>query len=112
MTGPLNIDTIIPTKYKAIVGLVGSVLTFALPYIVDAEKWLPAPWPVVIAAVLAGLTGLGIVKAPYVPTGAVLAPNTPEVAKAAQQAVTQAAVASASQSAPGGYRRAWPKPGR
>jgi predicted anti-sigma-YlaC factor YlaD len=104
MSTPLNIDTIVPTKYKAIVGLVGSLLTFALPVIVDAEKWLPQPWPVIIAGVLGVLTFFGIVKAPYVPEGAVLAPNTPAVVVAAQQAVTQAAVAQAQ---PGPRKSSW-----
>jgi hypothetical protein len=108
MTGPINIETIIPTKYKAIVGLIGSLLSFVVPYVVQVEQYLPSPWPVVIGAVIAGLTFLGIVKAPYVPQGAVLAPDTPQVAVAAQAAVTQSAVQQASVPQAGIYPDPWP----
>jgi hypothetical protein len=72
MTAPqFDITAIVPRKWKPWIGLVGSLLTFIVP----------EPWPVVIAGVIAGLTWLGIYKAPYVPTGAVLVPEsavTPE----------------------------------
>lgn len=106
MTGPLNIDTIVPTKYKGLVALIGTGLSFLVPYIIQVEQFLPSPWPAVIGAVLWVLTVSGVVRAPYVPQGAVLAPNTPEVAKAAQQAVTQAAVTQAQVQPPasGGWK--------
>lgn len=108
MTGPINIQTIVPTKYKAIVGLIGALLTWLVPYVVQLLVYLPAPWPAVIGAAIAGLTYLGIVKTPYVPQGAVLAPDTPAVAVAAQQAVTQAAVQQASVPQAGIYPDPWP----
>lgn len=111
MSSPLNIETIVPAKWKPYIGLVGSVASFAVPYLIKAEEWLPSPWPVVIAAVIAGLTFLGIYKAPYVPPGAVLAPNTPAVAVAAQAAVTQEAVSQASATNPLAnvpYKDPWP----
>jgi hypothetical protein len=102
---PVNIDTIIPAKWKPIVGLIGSLLTLGVPYIVSVEQYLPSPWPLVIGVVIAILTSLGIYRAPYVPDGAVLAPNTPAVAVAAQAAVTQEAVKQAT--VPGAYGNPW-----
>jgi hypothetical protein len=80
-----DFSTIIPSKWKTWVGLIGSLLSFAVPLILSVEQYLPAPWPAVIGAVLAVLTALGIYKAPYVPQEAVLAPDTPAVAAAAAQ---------------------------
>jgi hypothetical protein len=104
MTGPINIETIVPKKWKPWVATVSSLLAFAVPYVIQAEQWLPDPWPVVIGFVIAALTWLGVYRAPYVPEGAVLAPDTPAVASAAQATVTETAIASASlPSHPGVY---------
>lgn len=52
---------------KAWVGLIGSLLTFIVPWAVQASTELPAPWPSVIAAGVAALTAVGIYHAPYQP---------------------------------------------
>lgn len=98
MTTP-DLSGLIPSKWKAWVGLVGSLLSFAVPLILSVEQYLPAPWPAVIGFVLAALTALGVYKAPYTPPGAVLAPDTPAVTAAAKQAPPPAA--------PGQYRNPW-----
>lgn len=75
MTG-FDISTVVPTKFKPFVGLVGSLLTFIIPTVVSVSTGLPQPWPWLIAAVVGGLTWLGIYKAPYVPKDAVLVPKS------------------------------------
>jgi len=52
---------------KAWVGLIGSLLTFIVPWVVQYSAFLPAPWPAVIAAVVAVLTFFGVYHAPYQP---------------------------------------------
>lgn len=79
---PIDITEIVPSKAKAWVGLVGSLLTFIGPAILTATEALPAPWPLVVGLVFAALTWLGIYKAPYKPVGTTLAPDTPAVQKA------------------------------
>lgn len=89
MTNPIfDIAEVIPLKYKAIVGTVGAVLSFAVPYIVEVQNILPSPWPVIIGIVFAILSGLGIIQAPYKPTGSVLVPQ--EVAHAGAGAIAAA----------------------
>lgn len=80
MTAP-DINEIIPTKWKTWVGLIGSLLTIVGPYILQAGDYLPAPWPLVVGLFFAVLTTLGIYKAPYRPTGTILAvdPSAPVV---------------------------------
>lgn len=88
MTSPEGFDLagIIPSKAKVYVALIGSVLTIVGPWILDSSNALPEPWPGVVGLVFAALTGLGVYQAPYKPTGTVLAPNTPAVVAAAEQA--------------------------
>lgn len=88
MTAP-NLSGIIPSKWKAIVGLIGSGLSFVVPYILSVEQYLPSPWPAVIGVVLFILSALGVYHAPYQPKGTVLAPDTPAVAAAAKEAPGQ-----------------------
>lgn len=57
---------------KAWAGLIGSFLTFIIPWVVQESEHLPQPWPYVIAAVVAILTAVGIYHAPYSP-----APGSP-----------------------------------
>lgn len=77
MTTPqFDITEVIPSKAKAWVGLLGSLLTLFGPVILETTNALPAPWPVVIGGVFAALTFLGIYKAPYKPQGTVLVPET------------------------------------
>lgn len=80
MTTP-DISDIVPLKYKAWVGLFGSLLTLVVPAALDATSTLDQPWPTVIGLVVALLTTLGIYKAPYKPTGTTLAidPRTPVI---------------------------------
>lgn len=52
---------------KSWVALVGSLLTFIVPWIVQYSAFLPAPWPSVIAAAVAIATAVGVYHAPYQP---------------------------------------------
>jgi len=81
VTNPVDINAIIPSKAKTWVSLVGTLLTFIGPFILSSTDALPAPWPAVIGAVFAVLTVLGVYKAPYKPTGTILAvdPSAPVV---------------------------------
>lgn len=87
-----DLSTIVPTKYKTIVGLVGALLSFLVPLITSVQDYLPAPWPAVIGVVLSVLTALGVYKAPYQPQGTVLVPEH---------------VANQAPPAPGEYRNQW-----
>ena len=62
---------------KAWAGLLGSFLTFIIPWVVQESDHLPQPWPYVIAAVVAILTAVGIYHAPYQPTRKVNPPASP-----------------------------------
>lgn len=97
MTAPVDVSTIVPSKVKPWVGLVSSLLTLGVPYVLSVSDALPQPWPVVIGLVIAVLGAVGIYKAPYKPTGVVLAPDTPQVAQASVEA---GAVDAAASSAP------------
>ena len=76
MTAPnIDLESIVPSKAKTAVGLIGSLVTFLGPFILSSTDALPPPWPVVIGLVFAVLTALGVYHAPYKPTGTVLAPQ-------------------------------------
>lgn len=77
-----DINEIIPSKAKTWIGLVSSLLTLGVPYVLTVSTSLPAPWPVVIGLVIAVLGALGIYKGPYKPEGTILAvdPSAPKVA--------------------------------
>lgn len=94
MTAP-DLSTIIPLKYKAWVGLAGTILTLVLPYVLEAVAFLPQPWPIVAGGVVALLTAFGIYKAPYVPPGAVVVPTPPVLPYSPPT---------------GEYQSPWPKP--
>lgn len=55
------------TAGKAWIGLIGSFLTFIIPWVLQESDHLPAPWPLVISAVVAILTAVGVYHAPYQP---------------------------------------------
>lgn len=52
---------------KAWVALVGSLLSFVIPTIVQLSTSWPEPWPAVVSAVVAVLTAIGVYHAPYKP---------------------------------------------
>ena len=52
---------------KAWVSLIGSLLTFIVPWVVQVSTTLPEPWPALIGAVVALLTAFGVYHAPYKP---------------------------------------------
>lgn len=52
---------------KAWTGLIGSVLTFVVPWVVSNAADFGEPWPAVVGVVVALLTALGIYNAPYEP---------------------------------------------
>ena len=74
MTAPsVSLEEIVPSKAKAWVGLIGTLVTFLGPFILESTEALPAPWPVLIGLFFAVLTTLGIYRAPYKPKGTTLA---------------------------------------
>lgn len=52
---------------KSWVALLGSFLTFLVPWVVQQSANLPAPWPSLIAAVVAIASAVGVYHAPYQP---------------------------------------------
>lgn len=54
---------------KAWTALLGSLLTFIVPCVVQYSTSLPAPWPSLIAAAVALATAVGVYHAPYQPAG-------------------------------------------
>lgn len=52
---------------KSWVALLGSLLTFIVPWIVQYSSLLPPPWPSLIAAAVALATAIGVYHAPYQP---------------------------------------------
>lgn len=109
MTTPTpDITEIVPSKLKPWVGLVGSLLTLGVPYVLSVSDSLPAPWPLVVGLVIAVLGALGIYKAPYKPTGTVLAVD-PKAEKVSDSVPANAPVAVHPNDAPpaGGYQNPW-----
>jgi len=80
MTAPT--PEVAPSNSKTLVGLIGSALTFLIPALLSVQADLPAPWPAIIAAILAILTATGVYRAPYKPPQAVLVPDSPAVHQA------------------------------
>lgn len=80
----IDVTSILPLKYKSIVGFIGAALTYIVPEVLQHDAGLPSPIPQVIAAVVAALTFLGVYHASYAPSGTVLAPapTTPAPAEA------------------------------
>lgn len=74
MTTPVDLSAIVPSKAKTWVGLIGSLLTFVGPFVLQSADLLPSPWPAVIGVVFALATTLGVYHAPYKPAGTTLAP--------------------------------------
>lgn len=52
---------------KAYTGLIGSLLTFIVPWIVQVTAGAPDPWPSLVAAAVALATAFGVYRAPYAP---------------------------------------------
>ncbi len=49
---------------KAVVALVGSLLTFIVPWLLQVSATFPPPWPAVISAIVALLTFFGVYRVP------------------------------------------------
>jgi len=115
MTEPevVDLSNLVPKKWKPVVGLIGSLLTFIVPVVLDVTADLPPVWTAIIAAVLAVLTALGIYKAPYVPANTIIASRTPEVVAAAthaqvtQEPVTPAPPVEEPGTPPANYKNPW-----
>lgn len=74
MTAPkVDLEQIVPSKAKTWVGLIGTLVTFAGPFVLQSTDALPSPWPALIGVLFAVLTALGIYRAPYKPVGTTLA---------------------------------------
>lgn len=99
MTTTPDLSSLMPSKWKAIVGFVGTGLSFLVPLILEVSSDLPDPWPAVIGVVLWLLTALGVYHAPYKPTGTVIVPES----------VVPASVPTDVNPAPppGGYTNPW-----
>ncbi len=63
------------TGTKAIIGLIGSVLSFVVPLILQVTTFLPAPYQAVIGGVLALLSALGIYTVPNKAKAPLVDPN-------------------------------------
>jgi hypothetical protein len=50
---------------KSWVALIGSILSAAVPLLLQVSAALPPPWPAVVGGVMALLTALGVYHAPY-----------------------------------------------
>lgn len=100
MTAP-DLSFLIPSKAKAWVALIGTGLSFVVPYVLSAETFLPKPVTAGIGVALWILSVLGVYKVPNVPADSVV------VAKADIPAV----VAAAKQAPPaeGEYRNPYPQ---
>lgn len=79
-----------PSKAKAWIALVGTLLTAIVPYVLQYSTALPAPWPALIGGMVALLTVLGVYHAPYKPTGTVIVQDPSPAAPP-----------------PGGYQNPW-----
>jgi uncharacterized membrane protein YjfL (UPF0719 family) len=54
----------VPVHAKAVVALIGSLLTFIVPWLLQVSTTLPPPWPALVSAVVALLTFFGVYKTP------------------------------------------------
>lgn len=50
---------------KSWTALIGSLLTFIVPWVVQISAGLPQPWPALIGAAVALATAVGVYHAPY-----------------------------------------------
>lgn len=79
---------------KAWTALIGSLLTFIVPWVLQISNQFPAPWPAVISAIVALLTFFGVYRVPNQLT----------------QSQVDNAVAKGHVAAPQTYKPPWPKP--
>jgi hypothetical protein len=100
MTAP-DLSFIIPKKWKTVAALVGSGLSFVVPYILEVQNLLPSPWPAVIGVVLFIASALGVYTAPYKPPGTVLVPET------TVKSTTTTTSTTLPHGATGGYLNPW-----
>lgn len=56
-----------PSKAKAYVALIGSLLSVGIPILLQVSTSLPPEWQAVIGGVVALLTMAGVYRAPYLP---------------------------------------------
>jgi hypothetical protein len=52
---------------KTWTSLIGTVLTLIVPWALQVSQTLPAPWPAVVAGIMAILTAMGVYKVPNAP---------------------------------------------
>lgn len=77
MTQPIpDLSGLIPSKWKAWVALIGTGLTFLVPFILEAQTALPPLWSAAVGLLLWVLTALGVLRAPYLKPGTVVTPET------------------------------------
>lgn len=75
MTSPAVVTPVVPSKAKAWLAVLGSVLAFTVPLVTSVQDYLPAPWPSVLGGVIVILTGLGVYRAPYAPNETTIVHN-------------------------------------
>lgn len=66
-----------PSKAKSWWALGGSLLAALIPLALQVSSVLPPPYPAIIGGVIALLTALGVYQAPYKPDNTALVPTTP-----------------------------------
>lgn len=52
---------------KTWTSLIGTIITLVIPYLLQISPSFPAPWPAIVAAILAILTAFGVYKVPNAP---------------------------------------------
>lgn len=67
-----DFSTVIPKKYKPLVGFLGAIMTFIGPALAQWSLGLSPVWQTVIALFFAALAALGIYQSPFVPKDSVL----------------------------------------
>lgn len=62
----------VPTKAKAWVALIGSLLSVGIPMLLQVSTALPPQYQAIIGGLVALLTMVGVYRAPYVPKNTVM----------------------------------------
>jgi len=84
----------LPVHAKAWTALIGSLLTFIVPFIVQQSANWPEPWPAIVGIVVALLTFFGVYRVPNQLT----------------QKQVDNAIAKGHVVVPDEYKSPWPKP--
>jgi hypothetical protein len=72
----MSTPTVVPSKLKTWITLIGGLLGAAVPLVLSLVDYLPPQWAAAITAVIGLLTALGVYHAPYTPSGTKVVPDT------------------------------------